>query len=144
MKKKTKIILGAIFTVLLLVGIVFAGIVGVLGYGFYKIGGPEMVRRLQQANADGTEYGKTTDQNGCMLKGYTLNVSKTSVDLTAEEFVRGCLIASRPSADFCEGVTSVFDREYFKNECQKVGRPTVACEESFLAKRNFCRRQRDD
>jgi hypothetical protein len=139
MKKRTKIILGSILAVVFFGGFVIAAVIGLLGYGFYKIGGLETVGKLQQANAEGSEYGKTTDHNGCMEKGYTLSVSATGVDLTAEEFVRGCLNTSRASTDFCDGVTSVLDREYFKVQCKKVGHETDACEESFLAKRNFCR-----
>ena len=140
MKKKTKIIFASILAVVLFGGFIIAAIVGLLGYGFYKIGGPEMVGKLRQANAEGSEYGKTTDHNGCMQKGYTLTVSTTDVDLTAEEYVRGCLNESRPSPDFCAGVTSVLDRDYFKAQCKIVGHQTDACEESFLAKRNFCRK----
>jgi len=129
MKKRTKIILGSILAVVLFGSFVIAAINRITGIRFL----------LQQANAEGSEYGKTTDHNGCMEKGYTLSVSATGVDLTAEEFVRGCLNTSRASTGFCEGVTSVLDREYFKAQCKKVRHETDACEESFLAKRNFCR-----
>lgn len=140
MKSQTKIILGSLTALVLFGCLIAAAVIGAVGYEFYKIGGPEMVRNLQNANAEGTEFGKTTDNNGCMEKGFTLKTSTDSVDLTAEEFVRGCLNSSSPTPNFCVGVTSVLDREYFKAECKKVGHQTDACEESFLAKRNYCRK----
>ena len=141
MKRKTKIILSLLAGIVLLGCLIVVAAIGVIGYGFYKTGGPEMVRNLQNANAEGTQFGKNTDKNGCMEKGFTLKTSTTGVDLTAEEFVRGCLNSSRPTPNFCDGVTSVLDREYFKVECKKVGHETDACEESFLAKRNYCRKE---
>lgn len=141
MKRNTKIILGSLAALVLLGCLAAAAVAGIIGYEFYKIGGPEMVKNLRNANAEGAEFGKTTDKNGCMKKGFTLDTSSKGVDLTAEEFVRGCLNSSSPTPNFCDGVTSVLDRDYFKVECKKVGHETDACEESFLAKRNYCRKE---
>jgi hypothetical protein len=138
MKTKTKVIIGAAAAVVLLIVLGAAVIIGAGAYVFSKVGSPEQVARSHKAKADGAAYGATVDQQGCMVKGYTLDKPADSFDLSGEEYVKACLKASRPTPNFCDGVPFVLDRKWFADECQKAGQDTEACITAFIAKRNFC------
>ena len=87
-----------------------------------------------QAHLDGREFGKTTDQNGCMEKGFAL----PNDFLNKMSFTSGCLRTSRPTPDFCKGV-SYFERKWADEQCKKVGDNKDSCIQAFDAKRHFCR-----
>ncbi len=136
MKTKTKIIIGSLLAVFLLVGVV---VVGGFAYLFYRFDDPEVRAKINKAKADGAAFGQTTDQNGCMEKGFTLAPATESFDVSNEYFVKACLHASRPTANFCDGVPLLFDRKWFDDQCDRVGHNTEQCTVAFLAKRDFCR-----
>ncbi len=138
MKTKTKIIIGSLLAVFLLVCLVVAAVVGGFAYLVHKFDDPELKAKLDKAKADGTEYGKNTDQNGCMEKGFSLSAATDSFDVSNTYFVNACLHASSPTANFCDGVPFVFDRKWFEDQCQKVGHNNEPCTTAFIAKRNFC------
>ncbi len=139
MKTRTKIIIGTAIAVLLLGFLGVGGIVGGAYYIFGRLDDPELVKKKEAAKHDGTEYGKTTDQNGCMEKAYALEIPKDSFDLSNDYFIKACLKSSRPTANFCDGVPLMLDRDWFKNQCSTVGHNTDACIDAFRAKRDFCR-----
>ena len=87
-----------------------------------------------RSNLEGREFGKTTDQNGCMEKGLALPhdfIDKTS-------FTSGCLRTSRPVTDFCRGVP-YFERQWADEQCKNVGDNKDSCIQAFEAKRHLCR-----
>lgn len=91
-------------------------------------------QKRDQANLDGREFGKTTDQNGCVEKGLTLPndfVNKLS-------FTSGCLRTSRPAPDFCEGVP-YYDPDWADEQCKKIGDNKDACKQAFQSKQSFCK-----
>lgn len=139
MKTSTKVIIGSVGAVLL-IGLV--GVVGIIGgsyYVFRKIDDPELVKKRESAKRVGAEFGKSTDQDGCMEKAYILDPPKDSFDLSNHYFVKACLKSSRPTANFCAGVPLMLDRDWFKTQCSTVGHNTDACIDAFTAKRDFCR-----
>ena len=136
MKKGTKVVIGVVITVLLIIGLVIGGLVGGFFYLDYKLS--EFRQENKQGEVDGREFGKTTDQNGCMEKGFTLSLPNNSYDLSNVSFINGCLKSSRPTPDFCEGVPFLLNRKWFDEQCQKVGHNTDSCKVAFIAKRNFC------
>lgn len=138
MKTKTKIVIGSLLAIFLLGCLVVAGVVGGFVYLFHKFDDPTLKAKLNRAKADGTEFGKTTDQNGCMVKAFMLSPAADSFDMSNTTFVNACLHASRPTANFCDGVPFVLDRKWFDDQCDKVGHVNEPCTSAFIAKRNFC------
>jgi len=136
MKKGTKIILGVVLTVILIIGLAVGGLVGGFFYLDHQLS--EFKQKDEQAEIDGREFGKTTDQNGCMEKGFTIPISDERFDFYNNRFINGCLSSSRPIPDFCEGVPFLFDRKWFDEQCKKVGHNTDSCLFAFIAKRDFC------
>ncbi len=62
------IVIGVVITVILIIGLVVGGF-----YGFVVLTdrkSKEVDQKREQAKVDGREFGKTTDQNGCMQKGF--------------------------------------------------------------------------
>ena len=119
MKKGTKIVIGVVMTVFLIIGLVLGGLVGGFFYFDHKFN--EFKPRNEQAEVDGIEFGKTTDQNGCMEKGFTIPISDDRFDFYNNRFINGCLSSSRPIPDFCEGVPFRFNSKWFDEQCQKAG-----------------------
>jgi hypothetical protein len=116
-----------------------AGIVGGLTYFFKEMDSPERTEKRKKAKADGLEFGKTTDQNGCMEKAYLLESTSDRFDLSNEAFDESCLNASRPTPNFCEGVPLLFKRDWVNEQCKKVGHDTTSCYAAFSEKIDFCR-----
>ncbi len=90
--------------------------------------------RNDQTNLNGREFGKTTDQNGCMQKGFTL----PGDFLRQSFFISGCLRISRPTPDFCNEVPD-FNDKWAGEQCEKVGDNKDSCVWTFKAKQSFCR-----
>ena len=143
MKTRTKVIIGIVSGVLILGLIAVGVIVGVSYYVLQRIDNPELVKKHEAAKKDGTEFGKTTDQNGCMEKGFTLPPPSDSFDTSNHYFVKACLRSSRPTANFCDGVPFLLDRDWFAKQCSGFDNNT-ACIEAFTAKKDFCVRVGDD
>lgn len=87
-----------------------------------------------QVRLEGREFGKTTDQNGCMEKGFAL--PNDFLDKTS--FTSGCLRTSRPTPDFCKGV-QYYEPKWADEQCKQVGDNKDSCIQAFEAKRHFCR-----
>lgn len=138
MTTKTKIIIGIGAALILLVVIVGAGLAGGFYYVLHRLDDPAVKAKLDKAKADGTGFGKTTDQNGCMTKAYTLIPVTDSIDISNAEFTNACMKSSTPTPGFCEGVPFVFNRDWFAEQCKAVGHNDDACLTAFIAKRNFC------
>ena len=102
------------------------------------MGDPVLKAKLDKAKADGAEFGKTTDQDGCMTKAYALAPTDDGWDISQEEFTKGCLLSSKPSPGFCDDVPFIFRREWFANQCKAVGQNDNSCLTAFIAKRNAC------
>ncbi len=139
MKTKAKIIIGVSSVFVLITIMAIAAVVGFFLYVDHKLQNPALKQKVSQAKADGTVFGKTTDQNGCMEKGFSLETPTDSFDSSNETFLNACLNSSRPTDDFCEGVPFVFDRKWFDEQCRKAGHNTEQCVSAFIAKRNYCR-----
>ena len=139
MKKGTKIVIGIVITILLLIfsiiGLVVSGFFGLvfLTEQAYK----KSNKKIEQAKVDGREYGKTTDQNGCMEKGF-LRDEKGESFYSGVGFVDECLKSSKPNPDFCDGVPFDASVDWNDEQCKKVGHNTQSCFHAFVAKHSFC------
>ena len=129
------IVIGVVITVILIIGLVVGGF-----YGFVVLTdrkSKEVDQKREQAKVDGREFGKTTDQNGCMQKGFLHDEPEYFSSL---RFVEECLKSSKPIPDFCDGVplNRSVSGGWYDEQCQKVGHNTDSCFRAFVAKGSFC------
>ncbi len=139
MKTGTKIVISAVTAVLLIGFVAVAGIVGGTYYVIKKVDDPVLVKKREAAKAEGAEFGKTTDQNGCMEKTYLREVRTDSFDTSNHDFAKACIKASRPTPNFCDGVPLMLDRDWFQAQCKTAGQNHDSCIDAYTAKRDFCR-----
>src|SRR2546421_13051221 len=96
---KVLLIIGGILVVLI-VGVVVASVIVVRKYG------PELVEAGKQTVAEGQEYGRRTDNEGCVNEAVARHSrSEGFGDIIKNTiFLRTCLDASRPTPGFCDDV----------------------------------------
>jgi len=139
MTTKTKVIVG-VCVALLILGLLF--VLALVGIGLYVASDKEGAKQYSDALAKGPEFGKKTDQMGCLREGFARleSVSQPSISqLTANDvFVRECLGASRPNAGFCDRVPLLPYSGWIEGECDKMGRIDAVCRGVFDAKHTFC------
>ena len=138
MKTRTKIILGVSLALVLCGAAAIIIIGGAAVYFSREINLPERVEKMKKAKTDGIEFAKTTDQNGCMEKGFSLKPAADSFDISNVTFVKECLNASRPTANFCDGVPFMLKRDWFEDQCRTFGENNDSCVTAFIAKRDYC------
>ena len=143
MTKNTKIFLGVGCGVLL-IGAIVVVVGGIMAMKYWGKPFVEATARFEQ---EGREFGKTTDQQGCMDEGVRRSRSAGVLDISAgmglAVFVDSCLKSSRPTANFCDGVPSFWsmeDSEWAMAECKKEGADPekTACIHIMKRKHQFC------
>ncbi|MCA1592149.1 MAG: hypothetical protein LC754_05765, partial [Acidobacteria bacterium] len=81
-------------------------VAGVVSFGVYvwRQHGPQLIESGKQTLTEGSEYGKTTDNQGCLTEGVARHrQSQGFGDLIKTNlFLRACLDASRPTPGFCD------------------------------------------
>jgi hypothetical protein len=135
---KVLLIIGGLFVVLVLVTVV-AGIYALKKYG------PEMVEAGKQTFAEAEEYGRRTDNEGCLNEAIARhNRSDGFKDMIKTNlFLRICLERSRPTQGFCDGVP--LQTEFIKSaqwQMQQCGRYNLKaekqCGQLFQQVQQFC------
>jgi hypothetical protein len=144
MTKGAKIAIGVGCGGLLLIGIVvFVGGYFALNYVERNLG--ETTKKIE---AEGREFGKTTDKQGCMKEAVRRSESIGLLDFTGgvalAAFTDACIETSRETKNFCDGVPSFWDMkdtDWAVAECQKVGvdPEKTACVHVYKRKHRFCR-----
>lgn len=139
MTKGTKIVLGVVAVASIPV-IIVAIIFGKVAYTVLT--DKEGARLYSEAVKQGPEFGKTTDQNGCMTEGFAQLkgiADPTMSQLSANQmFVKGCFETARQTPDFCRAVPSVPYLDWVETECKRISVPGVACRNVMNAKHKFC------
>ena len=135
MTTKSKIIIAAGLASFILVAVVVGVIIH---FALDK----DYARQYSAALAEGQEFGKGTDQDGCMREGMSRlkGVEEPGIKQLAVNgaFVRECLSVSKPTPGFCVGVPSVPYREWIADQCKRLGRADAVCLGVFDAKHTFC------
>ena len=110
----------------------------------------ELAREAEPHEIEGRQFGKTTDQEGCMKEGLTraksIPLQNLSRNLSNLWFVRACLKSSRPTARFCSGIPrdSLFhasaEYDWEVQQCEDIGMNTseTGCIVVFTARANYC------
>ena len=135
-----KVVLVLVLVVAVLgIGAVIAGLLVARRYG------PELVQENRQAMEEGQEYGRRTDDAGCLNEGVArqARVAGFRDMLKNNFFMRSCLEVARPTPGFCEGVPGRL--EFMKSvgwqaeQCKRHGLgPEQQCSQFFQQIQQFC------
>jgi len=135
MTTKVKIIIAAGIASFILIAVV----VGVI---IYVAMDKDYARQYSAALAEGREFGKGTNQDGCMREGMSRLKGIEEPDFrqlaSNRVFVRECLSVSQQTPGFCAGVPSVPFRDWIADQCKQLGRTDSVCLGVFDAKHTFC------
>src|SRR5215204_2088557 len=135
---KVLLVVGVLL-VLLLVG----GAVAV--YFLARTYGPGLGEAGKQTYGEGVEYGRRTDNEGCLIEAVARQArAEGFTDMIKNNvFMRACLEASRPTPGFCDGVPR--QTEFMKavawqqQQCQRYGlKPEQQCDQLFQQVQQFC------
>lgn len=143
---KVLLILGVLLVVLLV-----AGAVGL--YFVARTYGPGLMETTKQGVAEGQEYGRLTDNEGCVNEAVARQSRAEGLGNLFKNtlFLRPCLEASRPTPGFCDAVPRQI--EFMKaiawqqQQCTRYGLPPEKqCSQLFGQVQQFCelRRQRGE
>lgn len=142
--------------VLLIVGVLLVVLVvggAVAVFFLARTYGPGLVEAGKQTYNEGVEYGRRTDNEGCLNEAVARQARTDGfADMIKNNvFVRACLEASRPTPGFCDDVPH--QTEFMKSvgwqtrQCQRYGlSPEKQCSQLFSQVQQFCelRRQRGE
>ncbi|MCA1614708.1 MAG: hypothetical protein LC795_11315 [Acidobacteria bacterium] len=117
----------------------------VVGYVVVRKYGPGMIESTRHSFEEGTEYGRQTDQEGCLNEaaarqarvGGMMDMIRNGV------FVETCLSASRPTPGFCDGVPRQLELmkavSWQQQQCRRFGlKPEQQCGQLFQGVQRFC------
>jgi len=142
MKKGMKIFLG-VGCGLLLIGAIVV-VVGIFALNYLE---KQLGESTQKFEVEGREFGKTTDQQGCISDGMRRSASigllEFSAGIQLSAYVDACLETSKPTANFCDGVPSFWsmkETEWGSAMCRKAGvdPERTACVLITKRKHQFC------
>jgi hypothetical protein len=121
------------------VAAVIAGVYAVRRYG------PELVEVGKQTVAEGEEYGRRTDNEGCVNEAVARQARAEGLRdmLKNDIFTRACLEASRPTPGFCDdvprGVEFMKAIGWQAQQCKRYGLPPEKqCTQLFQQVQQFC------
>jgi hypothetical protein len=127
----------------LLVVLIVGGVVAI--YFLARAYGPGLVEAGKQTYGEGVEYGRRTDNEGCLNEAVARQARADGfADLIKNNvFMRACLDASRPTPGFCDGVPRRM--EFMKSigwqqqQCQHYGLSAEKqCSQLFQQVQQFC------
>lgn len=119
-------------------------LLAIIGFVVYIYSDKNYLAQHDAVTIEGKEFGKTTDQEGCIKRGLSWlgdeeNPSIKQLALNGH-FVNECLRSSKPSPNFCKGVPKMLesDRKWKKEQCSMVGRDDLTCDVVFDEKKSYC------
>jgi hypothetical protein len=140
---KVVLILGVLL-VLLFVG------AAVAVYFLARTYGPGLVEAGKQTYTEGVEYGRRTDNEGCLNEAVARHARGEGFGdlIKTNVFMRACLEASRPTPGFCDDVPR--QTEFMKavgwqqRQCQRYGLSVEKqCGQLFQQVQQFCELRRE-
>jgi hypothetical protein len=139
---KVVLIIGGLLVVLLIVAVV-GGVYLVRRYG------PEMVEAGKQTFAEGEEYGRRSDNEGCLNEAIARhNRSEGFAGMFKTNlFLRVCLDHSRQTPGFCDSVPRqtefVKGAQWQLQQCDRYNlKPEKQCGQLFQQVQQFCEQRR--
>jgi hypothetical protein len=143
MTHNTKWIVGILIVVGIVAGVGIAAVIGLVYYVSRGQGSGE----FEAHEVEGREFGKTTDQAGCMKEGLerakAIRLLEVNRAINNQAFAEECLKSARSTSGFCEGVPPMWtlqDNEWARRQCEKVRLDPfqTSCTSVFHAKLNVC------
>lgn len=138
---KVLLILGVLLVVLFVGGAVAL-------YFIARTYGPGLVEMGKQTYSEGVEYGRRSDNEGCLNEAVARQARADGFGdmIKNNVFMRACLEASRPTPGFCDGVPRA--TEFMKaigwqaQQCQRYGlKPEQQCGQLFQQVQQFCEKR---
>jgi len=136
---------------LFIIVVITAVTVGILLYvASHLSSDKELARQEAVKESEGREFGKTTDQEGCMKEGLvqakTIPIFQLKSNSINRAFVRGCLESSRATPLFCDHIPTdslvhpSAESDWEDEQCEKIGMDVreTGCTFVFMAKIHFC------
>ena len=137
---KILLIIGGLIVALVIVTVV-AGVIIARKYG------PQLVEVGKKSIEEGEEFGRGTDNEGCLNEAVARNrrVGGFGDAVKNTLFLPACLEASRPTPGFCDGVPRPFEfvrgAQWQLQQCRRYGlRPEQQCAQIFQQVQQFCER----
>jgi len=130
------IVYGGIVLAIVLVGSFFV-VKGALNKRYWE-------QRTNEYESKGAEFGKNSDQAGCiqegLLRSKSINASNVSDNALNDSFVDSCLRSSRPTVDFCKEVPKSGLAMWVNAKCEKDGSDgsPSGCLTILTSKAKFC------
>ena len=128
--------------------VVFVFVIGISAFLVWMILFPGKPSPADEAKiAEGREFAKTTDQQGCITEGVkrARQIGFFDIDkkVAHKYFVAGCLQNSRPTPGFCDEIPGFWNfkgKEWEQAQCEKVGLNPLgtACEIVYEEQIDFC------
>jgi hypothetical protein len=135
---KVLLIVGGIFVVLV-VGVLAVTVIVARKYG------PAIVKNIEQAGDEAKEYGRRTDNEGCLNEAVARHARAEGLgDIFKNTlFLRICLDSSRPSVGFCDNVPHQLEfsrsAQWQLERCRHYGlSPEKQCAQLFQQVQQFC------
>ncbi|HEY0174602.1 MAG TPA: hypothetical protein VGB98_26535 [Pyrinomonadaceae bacterium] len=135
---KILIAVGGLMLVLLIAAVV-------VGYVVVRKYGPGFVESTSKSFEEGSEYGRQTDQEGCLNEAAArqARVSGMMDMIRNGVFMETCLSASRPTPGFCDGVPRQLEfmkaASWQQQQCRRFGlKPEQQCGQLFQGVQRFC------
>ena len=127
----------------LLVVLIVAAVVAGVYFGKKYL--PQLVETVKQTGGEGQEYGRRTDNEGCVNEAAARHSRAEGFgDMIKNTiFLRTCLDASRPTPGFCDDVPRRFEfmksAQWQLQQCKRYGlRPEQQCTQIFQQVQQFC------
>jgi hypothetical protein len=137
--------------VLLVVGVLLVVlIVGAVAAGYFVVSryGPGLLEAGQQTYNEGVEYGRRTDNEGCLHEAAARQARAAGfADMVRNGiFMESCLGASRPTPGFCDGVPRPIEflkaAAWQQQQCKRFGlKPEQQCGQLFQGVQRFCEKR---
>jgi len=139
-------------------GLIITAVILVLGAGVVIAGGIYWVAShkdawLAKGKAtinEGKEFGKGTDQEGCVAEGAKRHRDDPSISngIAVQLFMQGCLRSSRATPGFCDNVPRqtefVKSAQWRLEQCSKYNLQDNQCAQVFTVVQQYCERPQQD
>ncbi len=127
--------------VLIILGCVLLLCTGIAGAGFYwfSTSGRDLIEQVKNSSEkvmkEGTEVGKTGDENTCLTESINRLGADNSITntMSATFFLTACLKSAKPAPDFCRGVPAPSEimksSEWIAKKCKEQGSSGQGCQQ---------------
>ena len=129
----------------------FLALMLAVGAGIYFLSkyGREMGEGVKRSQSEGENFGRGTDDAGCLQEALARNKKNNSITkiVSSNVFLATCLKESKPSQGFCEGVPlrshKQESKRWAEQKCREAGQSGITCEAMFQVVQSYCENDLD-